>query len=143
MVTVLPYDDNHAGTCGTTANIARKKQRNMQGNIPPIEAVECPTLEKSEEQALFLTIMNQWAFKLDEEYLLEVAKKTRQQAHMYDSAAVLNRGWNEHHANVLSAQADALEHIAGYIRANKNVSKYKEMERDHIEAADQLAKLFQ
>jgi hypothetical protein len=142
MASVLPYDDNHAGTCGTTANIARKKQRNMQGNIPPIDAVECPTLEKGEEQAFYLTIMNQWAFRLDDDYLLEAANQTRRQAYRYDAAAVLNRQWNEHHSKVLNAKADALEHIAKYIKANKRVSELENLEADHVETANELANLF-
>lgn len=142
MANVLPYDDNRAGTCGSTANIAREKQRNMQNNIPPIGPVECATLEKSEEQAFFLTIMNQWAFKLDDDYLLEAAKQTRAQAYRYDATAVLNRQWNEHHSKVLIAKADALEHIAQYIKANKRVSELEKQETDHIETANQLANLF-
>lgn len=111
-------------------------------NIKPIEPVECPTLEKSEEQAMLLTLMNQWAFQLDDEYLMEAAKQTREQAGRYDAAAVLNRSWNQHHSKVLSAKADALEHIAKYIKANKRVSELQKKEDEHSHAADALAKLF-
>lgn len=111
-------------------------------NLKPIDPVECPTLEKSEEQAFYLTIMNQWAFKLDEEYLLEASRATRRQADRYDAAAVLNRQWNEHHSKVLTAKADALEHIAKYIKANKRVSELEKTEKGHVEIADALAKLF-
>ena len=111
-------------------------------NIKPIEPVECPTLEKSEEQAFYLQLANQWIFQLDENYLLTVARMTREQAGTYDAAAVLNRKWNEHHSQVLRAQADALEHIAKYIAANKRVSFFKEREDKHHELADELTKLF-
>ena len=111
-------------------------------NIKPIEPVGCPTVEKSEEQAMLLTLMNQWAFQLDDDYLLEAAKQTREQADRYDSAAVLNRSWNEHHSKVLSAKADVLEHIAKYIKANKLVSELQKREDEHSQAADALAKLF-
>ncbi len=111
-------------------------------NIPAIEPVECPTIQKSEEQALYLTIMNQWAFKLDDDYLLEAAKQTRRQADLYDAAAVLNRQWNQYHSKVLNAKADALEHIAKYIKANKRVSELEKTEKDHVEIADSLSKLF-
>lgn len=111
-------------------------------NIKPIDSVECPTLEKSKEQAMLLTLMNQWAFQLDDEYLLEAAKQTREQADRYDSAAVLNRSWNQHHSQVLSAKADALEHIAKYIKANKRVSELQKREDEHSAAADELSRLF-
>lgn len=111
-------------------------------NLKPIKPVECPTLEKSEQQALLLQIANQWIFQLDEDYLLEAAKLTRQQADRYDAAAVLNRTWNEHHSKVLTAKADALEHIAKYIKANKQVSELQKKEDSHIEAANELSKLF-
>lgn len=123
----------------------------MATNLKPLppEAAECPQpvtyeprIEKAEEQAMLLTLMNQWAFQLDDEYLLEAAKQTRQQADRYDSAAVLNRSWNEHHSKVLSAKADALEHIARYIQANKRVSELQKKEDEHSQAADVLAKLF-
>lgn len=113
--------------------------------LPP-EAGQCPQhepqVEKANEQAMLLTLMNQWAFQLDDEYLLEAAKQTRQQADRYDSAAVLNRSWNKHHSKVLSAKADALEYIAKYIKANKRVSELEKKELTHNEMADELAKLF-
>lgn len=115
-------------------------------NIKPIDPVECPTfepqIEKANEHAMLLTLMNQWAFQLDDDYLLEAAKQTRQQADRYDSAAVLNRQWNEHHSKVLSAKADALEHIAKYIKANKRVSELQKREDEHSSVADELSKLF-
>ena len=123
----------------------------MADNLKPLppEAGECPPpvtydlkIEKANEQAMLLTLMNQWAFQLDEDYLLEAAVATRRQASMYDAAAVLNRTWNEHHSKVLSAKADALEYIAKYIKANKLVSELQKQEDDHSQAADALAKLF-
>ena len=101
-----------------------------------------PKIEKANEQAMLLTLMNQWAFQLDDDYLLEAAKQTRQQADRYDAAAVLNRQWNQHHSQVLSAKADALEYIAKYIKANKRVSELQKQEDEHNTAADELSKIF-
>ncbi len=112
----------------------------MSAHNKPIEFE--PQIEKANEQAMLLTLMNQWAFQLDDDYLLEAAKQTRQQADRYDSAAVLNRQWNQHHSQVLSAKADALEHIAKYIKANKRVSELEKLETDHVETANELANLF-
>ena len=123
----------------------------MADNLKPLppEAGECPPpvnydlkIEKANEQAMLLTLMNQWAFQLDDDYLLEAAAATRQKASMYDAAAVLNRNWNEHHSKVLSAMADAMEHIAKYVKANKRFSELQKQEDDHSQAADALAKLF-
>lgn len=124
---------------------ARHKINNMSAeisNIKPIEPVECPTLEKAQEHAIYIQIANQWLFKMDEEFLSKAARDTYDQAQRYDSCAVLNRQWNQYHSQVLNAKADALKHLAEYIKANKRVSELKIKEDGHNAAAEQISNLF-
>jgi len=109
------------------------------GRIKPLtEAdVKCPeiTLDKSEEAAMTIQIMNSFAFQLDEEYLAEVARQTRQQAISYDAMAALNQMWLREQSMLLDEQANALEYLAKYIKSNKRIAELRvelEKAKKHI-----------
>lgn len=109
------------------------------GNIKPLTAedVKCPeiTLDKSEEAAMTIQIMNSFAFQLDEEYLAEVARQTRQQASSYDAMAALNQMWLREQSMLLDEQANALEYLAKYIKSNKRIAELRaelEKAKKHI-----------
>ena len=112
-------------------------------NIKPIEPQECPTLDKAQEHALLIQITNQWIFQMDEAFLLDAAKQLREKADRYDTASVLVRSWNQHHSQTIYAEADALEHLAKYIQANKKVTELRKKEGDLNTRADELSKMFE
>jgi len=112
-------------------------------NIKPIEPAECPTLDKAKEHGLLIQITNQWVFQMDEAFLLDAAKQLREKADRYDAASVLVRSWNQYHSRTIHAEADALEHLAKYIQANKRVTELRGKESDLSTRADELAKMFE
>ena len=109
------------------------------GHIKPLTAedAKCPeiTLDKSEEAAMTIQIMNSFAFQLDEEYLAEAARQTRQQASSYDAMAALNQMWMREQSMLLDEQANALEYLAKYIKSNKRIAELRaelEKAKKHI-----------
>lgn len=117
-------------------------------NIPPLDpnAADCPEKTPAEthaeHHAFLIQIANQWLFQMDEAYLLQCVKDIRAKADRYDAAAVLNRQWNEKHARVLNEEATALEHLAKYIFANKNVTRLRAEEKQQVDTFNQLSSLF-
>jgi len=99
------------------------------GKLVPLTAADakCPeiNLEKSEEIALMIGVLNSFAFQLDEEYLAEAARQTRQQAMHYDATAALNQMWLREQSMLLDEQANALEYLAKYIKSNKRITELR------------------
>ena len=120
----------------------------MTSNIPPLDpnAADCPGKTPAEAQAehhaFLIQIANQWLFQMDEAYLIQCAKDIRAKADRYDAAAVLNRQWNEKHAKVLQEESAALEYLAKYICANKNVTRLRAEEKQQQDTFNKLSSLF-
>lgn len=101
------------------------------------------SVEQSEQIAFQIQVLNQFAFSLDVEYLKALVKEQRNQASMYDSAAVLNRAWNPNKAALLHAYADTLQALVDYIEANMRVTEAKKKVEAHDQMAGELSKLFE
>ena len=112
-------------------------------NIKPIEPSECFKPDKAQEHRMLIQLMNQWAFEMDEAFLMDASKQLREKADRYDSASVLVRSWNQYHSQTIHAEADALEHLAKYIQANKKVTELRKKEGDLNARADELSKMFE
>lgn len=80
------------------------------------------TLEQSREYAAIITMINGLAFSLDENYLLEAARLTREQAQRYDSMSVLIPTYTPAKSELYSLQAQCLQHLAQFIATSKHIT---------------------
>jgi hypothetical protein len=100
------------------------------------------TREKSEEMALLITMINNYAEQLDFEYLFEGARQTRAQAERYDATAPLNRMWSEHGSKLLNLKADALDALAKFCKSSIEISALEKVKAHSDDLSERFSKQF-
>jgi hypothetical protein len=100
------------------------------------------TVEKSQEQANVIKIMNIILHGLDTEYCEELAIAMKNQASRQESMAVLNPSYPLEKNEMIRMQAAALTHLVEYVKCLKEVDKIK-ARVGHVENVNsEIGKMF-
>lgn len=100
------------------------------------------TLETSKQHAAVITMINGLAFALDENYLLEAARQTKEQAQRYDAMAVLIPTYTPAKSELYDLQSKCLEHLAQFIATSKRITEKRAELGLIAEQQQQIANLF-
>lgn len=100
------------------------------------------TLEQNQEIVRHIESMKISLIQIDEEHLKQAVYGLSEVAGRYDTAAVLNRNWNEYHGKLLQKQLETLKTIQNLIELLKECDKLKIQESVYKKQWDEMSKMF-
>ncbi len=101
-----------------------------------------PDVEKSQQQAVLMSMMSPYLLMLDRNYLEMAAKEIMNRARNYNSMAALMPNWRPEKSELMVAQARAIQALVNYIDSLKEVDAAKQALGKADDVRDEIMAMF-